>query len=125
MKKTISVTLNSVIFTLEEDAYNKLREYLDSIKDHFSKAESSGGSDEIITDIEASIAEKFGAKLNDKKQVINLKDVENLIKVMGSVEDITSEDDVAQTTHPTTNPILNLHSKTQSLSFSFCQISLF
>ena len=90
MKKTISVTLNSLIFTLEEDAYNRLRTYLDEIREYFIRIDSKKTATEIISDIEASIAEKFSAKLSAKKQVINLKDVERLIKIMGTVTDIAS-----------------------------------
>ena len=70
MKKTISINLNGMIFKIEEDAYQKLEEYLDSIKRHYKKTEG----DEIISDIESSIAEKFSKKINSTKKVIVKKD---------------------------------------------------
>lgn len=89
MKKTISITLNGVIFNIEEDAYQSLDTYLESIKKHYEKTEG----DEIISDIESSIAEKFQKKINSKKKVIVKKDVEEVVKVMGTVEEIDSENE--------------------------------
>ena len=91
MKKTISVTLSNFAFTLDEDAYRKLNEYMEGIKSHFASTDSKETTEEIISDIEASIAEKFSSKLSSSKQVISLSDIDELIKVMGSVEDITGK----------------------------------
>jgi len=88
MEKTISITLNGQVFNIEEEAYAKLKEYLDSIREHLR---SSDDKTEIISDIEASIAEKFGQKISDAKQVITQKDVADLIAVMGTVEDLANE----------------------------------
>ncbi len=87
MKKTISINLSGTIFNIEEDAYQKLNDYLESIKNHYDAKESA----EIINDIESSIAEKFRAKITRKKQVVTLKEVEEIIKVMGTVEEIGVE----------------------------------
>lgn len=88
MEKTISITLNGQVFNIEEEAYSRLKEYLDSIRNHLR---SSDDKAEIISDIEASIAEKFSGKISDAKQVITKRDVEDLIAVMGTVEDLASE----------------------------------
>lgn len=96
MKKTISINIAGLIFYIEEDGYDKLKNYLNSIQKYFSSYEDSK---EIISDIEGRIAEKF---LNKQKaadqQVIALDDVEQLIKSMGSVADfeaIEEEEDFA------------------------------
>ncbi|MFW5888507.1 MAG: GIN domain-containing protein [Patescibacteria group bacterium] len=88
MNKTISITLNGMIFHIEEDGYEKLNNYLDSIKQHFSEVE---GRDEIIGDIESNIADKFSSKISSKKKVITTKDVKEIIEIMGSVQDIAEE----------------------------------
>ncbi len=54
MKKTVTVNINGVVFTLDEDAFSKLKKYLDTIMSYFS---TSGGRDEIMADIESRIAE--------------------------------------------------------------------
>jgi len=89
MKKTITVNLSGIVFTLDDDAYETLSAYLDAIKKHFSDAK---GGDEVIKDIESSIAEKFSEKITEAKQVINKQDVLDLIKVMGTIDDIIQED---------------------------------
>jgi phage shock protein PspC (stress-responsive transcriptional regulator) len=85
MKKTISINIGGVIFHIEEDGYEKLRDYLGSIQKYFS---SFADSKEILTDIEVRIAERFLAKQKtENKQAISLEDVEELIGAMGTVAD--------------------------------------
>jgi len=89
MKKNISINLQGMIFHIEEDGYEVLRTYLDSIKIYFS---GYTGHQEIIADIEARMAEIFYANLTPTKQVITLEDVQALIKKMGSVNDFAQQD---------------------------------
>lgn len=96
MKKTISITIAGVIFYIEEDGYERLRGYLNSIQQYFSSYESS---QEIVQDIEGRVAEKFIAKQQaDAKQAISAQDVDELIRSMGTVSDfeaIVEEEDLA------------------------------
>lgn len=84
MKKNISINISGIIFHIEEDGYEQLRNYLDTINNYFSSYEDSG---EIIADIESRIAEIFLAKLKDGKQVITATDVQSLMTTMGSIQD--------------------------------------
>ena len=95
MNKTVSITLGGIIFHIEENAYERLKNYLNTIKTHFN---NSGDADEIVLDMEMSIAEKFNDLVNDKKQVITSSDVDKLIAVMGEVSEFESEeiDDASQ-----------------------------
>ena len=92
MKKSINITLNGLIFNIEEDAYEVLEKYLDSIKGYYEGSEEI----EILNDIESSIAEKFAAKMKSSKQAITIADVDEVIKVMGTVEEITESEDVSE-----------------------------
>jgi len=92
MKKTLTVNLNGIVFNIEEDAYEKLNKYLNSVKAYFADYEESA---EILNDIEARIAEQFGAKINEAKQVVTLEDVEELIKTMGTIEAIAGEEKIS------------------------------
>ncbi|MEQ8926157.1 MAG: PspC domain-containing protein [Fulvivirga sp.] len=87
MKKNISINISGIIFHIEEDAFDQLKDYLDSINRYFS---TFNDSQEIISDIEGRIAEIFLSKLNDDKQVITLEDVESLKSTMGSIKDFQS-----------------------------------
>jgi phage shock protein PspC (stress-responsive transcriptional regulator) len=84
MKKNISINISGIIFHIEEDGYDTLRKYLDSITKYFASFEDSS---EIMADIESRIAEIFLSKLNEGKQVITAEDVSSLITTMGSVND--------------------------------------
>lgn len=88
MKKAISVTLNGIIFMVEEDALQKLSGYFDSIKAHYGL-----DGEEITKDIEADIADRFKAKGGGRQKVITVKDVEEIIKVMGTVNQIEEENE--------------------------------
>ena len=89
MKKTITINLAGVVFHIEEDAYEVLQQYLDSVKRYFSKVE--GGAD-IQGDIEARIAEIFSESISESKQAITLEEVSHVIRQLGSVEDMVGEE---------------------------------
>lgn len=91
MKKNISINISGIIFHIEEDGYEILRRYLDSITKYFSTFEDSS---EIMADIESRIAEIFLSKLNEGKQVITGEDVNSLIATMGSVNDFKAAEEV-------------------------------
>ncbi|MES2794438.1 MAG: PspC domain-containing protein [Bacteroidota bacterium] len=95
MKKTISINISGQVFNIEEDGYDKLKNYLGSITKYFS---SYGDSKEIITDIEGRIAEKFLDYLKkEEKQAISFENIDNIIASMGTVADfeaIKEEEDL-------------------------------
>ena len=89
MNKTVSVNISGFIFNIEETAFEKLNRYLNTIRGYFSE---STGAEEIIEDIEARIAELFQEKISDNYQVIKLKDVNEVIEVMGQPEEYIDND---------------------------------
>ncbi|WP_318309064.1 PspC domain-containing protein [Flagellimonas crocea] len=91
MNKTVNINLANTLFHIDDDAYNKLRRYLESIKRSFS---GTKGSDEIIADIEARIAELFLEKMENDRQVITNKEVDQVIDVMGQPEDYMVDEDI-------------------------------
>ncbi len=90
MKKNISINISGIIFHIEDDGYESLRKYLDSINQYFGSFEDSS---EILADIENRIAEIFLSKLNEGKQVITLEDVNSLIATMGNVSDFKAAEE--------------------------------
>ncbi len=90
MKKNISINISGIIFHIEEDGYETLRKYLDSVNKYFASFEDNS---EILSDIEGRIAEIFLSKLNDGKQVITAEDVSSLIATMGSVNDFKAAEE--------------------------------
>lgn len=93
MKKTFNINLGGIVFHIDEDAYELLDNYLSNLRIHFSKEE---GAEEIVHDMELRISELFGEKLNERKQVITLTDVEEIIAQMGKPEEFS--DDTTQDT---------------------------
>ena len=84
MKKTLTINIGHSIFNIEEDAFEILNRYLDSIKNYFEKIDSDS---DIIKDFELRIAENFSSKVSSSKQCIDLSDVKEVIEIMGSLDD--------------------------------------
>ena len=59
MNKTININLSGFVFNIEEEAYERLKQYLDNVGAQFSNAEER---EEIMSDIELRIAEIFQDK---------------------------------------------------------------
>lgn len=84
MNKTVTINISGIIFHIEEDAYDKLSKYLGTIKGYFSRTD---GGNEIMSDIEARIAEMLQSKTNSLKQVVLMTDVDSVIETMGKPEE--------------------------------------
>ncbi|MBN2683607.1 MAG: PspC domain-containing protein [Bacteroidales bacterium] len=91
MKKTFTINISGQIFHIDEDAYERLGKYLNSINSRFSNREEGA---EIISDVEARIAELFRERTSDSNQVITMKDVGSVIEIMGEPEVFSDEEPV-------------------------------
>lgn len=91
MNKTVNINLAGTFFHIDEDAYARLQRYLEAIRHSFSNTQ---GRDEIISDIEARIAELFSEKRKDDRQVISIKEVEEVITIMGQPEDYMVDEEI-------------------------------
>ncbi|RLD78426.1 MAG: transcriptional regulator, partial [Bacteroidetes bacterium] len=81
-----------VFFHIDEIAYQKLKNYLDAIRRSLS--DDPKGRDEIITDIESRIGELLSEKVKDVRQVINEKDIDEVVEIMGKPEDYMVDDEL-------------------------------
>ncbi len=91
MNKTVNINLAGIFFHIDEDAYLKLQRYLEAIKRSFT---DSQGQSEIISDIEARISELFTERIKTEKQVIGMKEVDEVITIMGQPEDYLVDDEI-------------------------------
>jgi phage shock protein PspC (stress-responsive transcriptional regulator) len=91
MNKTVNINLAGIFFHIDEDAYLKLSRYLEAIKRSFT---DSQGRSEIIADIEARIAELFAERIQNEKQVVGVKLVDEVITIMGQPEDYLVDDEI-------------------------------
>lgn len=90
MKETTTINISGIIFHIDLDAYEKLKTYFQELKKRFGDSEEGK---EIINDIELRIAEILQEKLTDKKQVVTIEDVDNIIETMGHPEDFETEEE--------------------------------
>jgi len=86
MNKTLTINISGIVFNIEEDAYETLKNYLGKIKSHFRNDE---GCEEIVADIESRMAEILKARMNAGKQVLVMADIQDAIGVMGQPEDFS------------------------------------
>lgn len=89
MKETVKINLNQRLFDLDADAYEKLKDYLDSLRAYFKK--TSEEAEDILQDIEQRIAEVLEDKLGTTKQVVTVSDIEEVIQLMGTADDFARE----------------------------------
>lgn len=92
MKKIININLSGRVIPIEDSAYEKLQQYIESLRRYFANEE---GRDEIINDIEGRIAELMSDKVRKGAESITDHDVEDIISSMGRVEDFEAADQEA------------------------------
>jgi phage shock protein PspC (stress-responsive transcriptional regulator) len=88
MNKTVTINISGIIFHIEEDAYDKLSKYLSTIRGYFNRAD---GGNEIMSDIEARIAEMLQSKTSAIKQVVLMADVDYVMDSMGKPEEFAGD----------------------------------
>ena len=90
MKKTLNINLSGLAFTIDQDAYEVLEQYLADIARHFR---DDPDKDDIMTDIEGRIAELLGERLQRNKEVVTLADVQEVVAIMGHPNQFAAEDE--------------------------------
>jgi len=84
MKPTVKVSIGGLAFTLEEDAYLVLDNYLKSLRNHFA---GNPESEEIISDIESRLSELLQMRISSNDGVVSITDAQEIIKIMGNPKD--------------------------------------
>jgi len=97
MKKTIRIHISGYIFNIDEDAYQILKIWLDSI---LQKYKGEEGGDEIFNDIEMRVAELFEEKVGNEG-VVTIETVNEIISIMGKPEDFEPEEELQKKEAPT------------------------
>lgn len=88
MTRTQNVNIGGYPFTIDEQAYHYLQDYLGKIEDHFRKSE---GFEEIIDDIEQRMAELLEERTKAKR-IVSHDDVAHAISILGTTADFGAED---------------------------------
>ena len=87
MKKNISINICGTIYSIDEDAYQLLEHYLDSMKRYFSQE----GDEDIADDIEHRVAELLWNKKHNGNEAVTIEMVKEIIEKIGNPADIADE----------------------------------
>lgn len=82
MNKIHNINLGGYPFNIDDHVYHKLQSYLHTIENHFG---DSDGVCDIMSDIEARMAELFIDSIGDRK-IIGESDLKNVVAIMGTPE---------------------------------------
>ena len=88
MDKTININIAGILFQIDEEAYNILRDYLQAINNRFKNVP---GGVETVGDIESRIAEIFESQ-KGTAGTISASNVEAMITIIGKPEDFDNND---------------------------------
>ena len=85
MKKVLNISLGSRSFTLEEDAYKRLSEYLEHFRTRLvaSSGVPLSQNAEVMEDLESRIAELFTQEVGTNGRVVGLDLVERVTRQLG------------------------------------------
>ena len=89
MKKNITINLCGRLFQIDEDAYELLQQYINSLRSSFGRQD---GGEEIVDDIEARIAELFDELRAKGIEAITIDHVKDIISRIGKPEQLAGEE---------------------------------
>ncbi len=87
MNKVIQVNLGGIAFTFDDDAYELLDDYLDSLNGYFR---GTPGCEDIMHDIEARLSELFTQNLKGRS-IVTASDVNAATATLGSVKQLSGD----------------------------------
>ena len=93
MNKVININFQGRILPIEEQAYELLKEYIESLRIYFANEE---GRDEIINDIECRVAELCDDKLKKGAVCMNESTIQLIIASIGRPADFEAQDGFEQ-----------------------------
>lgn len=96
MKKTLSIHLGRQLFVIEEDAFDRLQEYLKRLE---QSLQGESGVAEIIEDIEMRFAELLTSYLGETRKVVTIGDIQKGVDSLGEPEVISEESTKEETNY--------------------------
>ena len=100
MKKNITINLFGTLYNIDEDAYQLLDNYLQSMKRYFG---TKDGGEEIADDIEHRVAELLWEKKEQGIEAINLDIIKEIIGKIGNAEEIAGDEETESSNHSAEN----------------------
>ena len=90
MKKNITINLCGRLFNIDEDAYELLRNYMDTLHNYFK---GQKGGEEIADDIEQRIAELLDEMKEKGVEAINIDHIKDVINRIGQPEQMDGDNE--------------------------------
>ena len=100
MNKVININFQGRILPIEEQSYDVLKQYIESLRVYFANEE---GRDEIINDIECRVAELCDERLKKGTLCITQEDMNLIITSIGRPADFEAQDGFEQSTTSSAN----------------------
>ena len=88
MKKITAANINNLVFEIDEEAYDYLKNYFSSLQAQFDQF---NGRDEILEDIEARVSECLTERMGSSRKVVSLQEVIEVIDQVGKPEDLNPQ----------------------------------
>lgn len=105
MEKVFQIHLGGMLFTIEEQAYQHLKTYLDKMHHHFAN------HTDVVQDIEGRMAELFSQKLSNGRSTLFLADVVEVTAIMGNIDQMDEHGEVHVKPEPSTHLNMPGHRK--------------
>lgn len=88
MKKNIQINICGTIYAIDEDAYQLLENYLESMKNYFRNQD---GGEEIADDIEHRVAELLWEAKQNGMEAVNIDTIKDIMNKVGNPTEIDEE----------------------------------
>ena len=108
MNRTITINISGIVFHIDDNAYEKLKDYLSKVDSIFSNQERGR---EIIFNIESRIAELLNERISAEQNVVDEKMIDEIISIMGLPKDFSEEEFQQQPDKELEAPIKNNYYK--------------
>lgn len=122
MNRTITINISGFVFHIEDEAYEKLKNYLEKINSLFNNQE---GGTRIIENIESRIAELIKGKINSEQNVVTGIIIDEIINTMGLPENFQGESYQKQPENSMQSTHQNLYSKKNRRLYRDADASVF
>ena len=88
MENIKQISLNGIVFNVEEDGYIVLKKYIDNLEKYYANKEDGK---EIVEDIQIRFSELLLERRTFENKAITLKDIEETIAILGYPENFEQE----------------------------------
>ncbi|NDW08770.1 PspC domain-containing protein [Dysgonomonas sp. 520] len=101
MKETLRASIGGIAFTIDQEAYLLIDEYLANLNRYYKNRPEGS---EIVADVEARMSELLQMKLNSPQSIVTLPEIKEIISILGNPSEFGDEEDSRETVENETKP---------------------